>query len=65
MCVSQIRSKMWIALAGQVAAGLAITSAIGFCCAVGVPFASICSTMPFLLMGMMSVTSSIVKHLLL
>ena len=42
---------MWIALAGQVAAGLAIASAIGFNCAVGVPFASICSTMPFLLMG--------------
>ena len=46
-----VRSKPWIAAAGLSAAALGIASAMGLMAVVGIPFASVAGSMPFLLIG--------------
>ena len=51
MMFDWVRNKMMVATAGQVSTGMAIVSGMALLVVCGVPFASIVSTMPFLLMG--------------
>ena len=51
MMLDWVRNKMMVATAGQLSTAMAIVSGMALLVACGVPFASICSTMPFLLMG--------------
>lgn len=46
-----IRDKIWLGMAGTLAAGLAILSSFGLCAASGVEFVSIAGGAPFLVIG--------------
>ena len=46
-----VRSKPFVAISGLVAAAMGVVSAMGLLSFVGVPFASVIGTMPFLIMG--------------
>lgn len=47
----QVRSKPWLAVGGEIAAGMAIVTSLGLLSAAGVSFASTVGIMPFLIIG--------------